>query len=189
MIVYLFVSFFLPRFFPFIMMIQYFFLTCTFFLTFFIVFFQFALEIVGNAADIRFRSAVGSLSRPISSGKQSYPSNPKNFPVTQPIPKLESLIQSTGEAKYISDTESSSMLYAAFTLAEVGSADIFKIDGADAMTLPGVLRVLTAADIPGVNNFNPPDMPVVEQLLAAGKVVYAGQPVAIVVAGELILSS
>ena len=47
----------------------------------------------------------------------------------------------------------------------------------------GVLSVLTAADIPGLNNFNPVSMSTPEELLAQQRVLYAGQPVAIVIAG------
>jgi xanthine dehydrogenase large subunit len=48
--------------------------------------------------------------------------------------------------------------------------------------MPGVVRVLTACDIPGKNNFARPDGSP-EELLATDKCMYAGQPVALVVAG------
>ncbi|OQV18343.1 Xanthine dehydrogenase [Hypsibius exemplaris] len=145
------------------------------------LFYKFALEIVGNSANSRFRSAVGSLSRPISSGTQDFPTNASNYPLTQPIPKLESLVQCTGEAKYISDTDSGTMLYAAFAVAERGNADIVKIDSTDAMKYPGVVKVLTAMDIPGVNNINPNANVDQEEALASAKALFAGQPVAVVV--------
>ena len=47
----------------------------------------------------------------------------------------------------------------------------------------GVVRVLTASDIPGQNNTMPGAYKV-EELLCSGQVMYAGQAVAIVVAGK-----
>ena len=75
------------------------------------------------------------------------------------------------------------MLHAAFVLSEQGSADIAQIDGTEAMSVHGVVRVITSMDIPGTNNFVP--VPgVAEELLASRNVVFAGQPIAIVVAGK-----
>lgn len=51
----------------------------------------------------------------------------------------------------------------------------------------GVVKVLLAADIPGVNNAMPSPY-VAEELLCSGQVMYAGQAVAIVVAGREQLS-
>ncbi|GAU94198.1 hypothetical protein RvY_06020 [Ramazzottius varieornatus] len=145
------------------------------------LFYKFALEILGDVADQRYRSAVGQLVRPLSSGQQDYPTEPKNYPLTLPIPKLESVVQCTGQAKYISDMDSSTMLHAAFVLSEQGSADITQIDSTNALKVNGVVRVITSIDIPGSNNFVAPPG-VAEELLASRQVVFAGQPVAIVVA-------
>lgn len=165
------------------------------------------MEILGDVADSRYRSAVGQLVRPLSSGQQDYPTEPKNYPLTQPIPKLESVVQCTGQAKvresskyyiaefsppvdfrlvlqYISDMDSFTMLHAAFVLSEQGSADITQIDGTNAMKVNGVVRVITSIDIPGANNFVAPPG-VAEEVLASRRVVFAGQPVAIVVASKL----
>ena len=94
---------------------------------------QFALEVVGDLADVRYRSAVGSLIRPLSSGQQTFPTKPENYPLTKPMPKLESMIQCTGEAKYSSDIEQEGMLHAAFVLTTLANASIYKVDTKDAM--------------------------------------------------------
>lgn len=94
---------------------------------------QFALEVVGEVADSRYRSAVGSLLRPLSSGTQTYSTRKEEWPLTQPIPKLESMVQCTGEAKYISDAMEDKMLHAAFVLTTEGNATIYRIDATEAL--------------------------------------------------------
>ncbi|XP_055348687.1 uncharacterized protein LOC129595644 [Paramacrobiotus metropolitanus] len=143
--------------------------------------YKFALEVVGGSASERYRSAIGYIPRPVSSGMQTFVSKKENYPLSQPIPKLESMVQCTGEAKYISDIHQENFLHAAFVLTTEGRATIYRIDVTDAMALPGVVRVLTAADIPGENNitFSAESK---EELLASSQSIYAGQPAAIVVA-------
>ncbi|XP_055352624.1 uncharacterized protein LOC129598650 [Paramacrobiotus metropolitanus] len=153
------------------------------------LFYKFALEATGNTAAERYRSAVGYLLRPVSRGLQTYPTKKENWPLTQPIPKIESLAQCTGEAKFISDIEQEGMLHAAFVLTEQANASIYRIDASDAMALPGVIRVLTAADITGKNDINPNNpLAMPEQLFADSQIAYAGQPVAVVVAETKILA-
>ena len=93
------------------------------------------------------------------------------------------MVQCTGEAKYISDEDSATMCYAAFALTEKGNAEIVKVDVADALTVPGVIKVVVAMDIPGMNNFAPAPA-AAEELLASKSALYAGQPIAIVVASK-----
>ncbi|XP_055348686.1 uncharacterized protein LOC129595643 [Paramacrobiotus metropolitanus] len=152
------------------------------------LFYKFALTIVGDFADPRYHSATSSLrlERPLSSGTQSYPTKKENWPLTQPIPKIESMVQCTGEAKFIADIERNDLLHAAFVLTTQANATVYRIDTAPALALPGVVRVFTAPDIPGVNNIfpqNDPSYPTPpEELLVIRQSLYAGQPVAIVVA-------
>jgi xanthine dehydrogenase large subunit len=61
-------------------------------------------------------------------------------------------------------------------------ARVLSIDYSAALAMPGVLRVLTAADIPGENDTGP--ILHDEPLIAAGLVQYHGQPVAWVVAED-----
>lgn len=48
-----------------------------------------------------FVSGGTRLVRGLSSGEQIYQTNEKNYPVTQPIPKLEALIQCSGKLLYL----------------------------------------------------------------------------------------
>ena len=87
----------------------------------------------------------------------------------------------TGEARYIDDlSEPRDCLHACLVLADGPHARISRIDSAAARALPGVHAVITAADIPGVNDI----APIVpgEPLLPSEIVEYAGHPVAAVAA-------
>ncbi|XP_060607441.1 uncharacterized protein LOC132759647 [Ruditapes philippinarum] len=127
------------------------------------LFYKFVLHIVGDEAGMKFRSATSQLyyDRPISSGQQSYDTNKIEWPVTEPMKKLEANAQACGEAVYVDDIPAyPGQLEAAFVLSTVGSATLESIDSTDALKIPGVIRVITATDIPGDNNwFFPPFQP------------------------------
>jgi len=86
-----------------------------------------------------------------------------------------------GEAAYTDDIlEARGTLYAAFGLSQRAHARVKSLDLAAVRAAPGVVAVLTAADIPGENNVGPilHDDPI----LAAGEVQFLGQPLFLVVA-------
>jgi xanthine dehydrogenase large subunit len=93
----------------------------------------------------------------------------------------------TGEATYTDDIpELAGTLYAALVLSPVAHGELVG-DGIDREALlkaHGVVAVFTAKDIPGENNCGPivHDDP----FLADGKVEFIGQPVAVVVAREML---
>ena len=87
----------------------------------------------------------------------------------------------TGAQRYLADLHVADALHAALVTLEVARARLGEIDTSDALALPGVHLVLTAADLPQpVPRFGPQreDRPV----LATGEVHYHGEPVALVVA-------
>lgn len=87
----------------------------------------------------------------------------------------------SGEAPYVDDIpELSGTLHAALGLSERAHARIVSIDLVDVRAYPGVVAVLSAADIPGKNNCGPilHDDPI----LADGTVQYVGQPIFAVIA-------
>ncbi|MFP5398186.1 MAG: xanthine dehydrogenase molybdopterin binding subunit [Gammaproteobacteria bacterium] len=88
-----------------------------------------------------------------------------------------------GAATYIDDiAEAAGTLHAALGLSPVAHARLHGVDVARLRALPGVVAVLTAADIPGVNDCGPivHDDPI----LAAHELVYVGQPVFAVIATD-----
>lgn len=93
----------------------------------------------------------------------------------------------TGEAVYTDDiAELRGTLYAALVLSPVAHGELIGegIDRAALLAEHGVVAVFTARDIPGENNCGPivHDDP----FLAAGKVEFLGQPVAVVVARDML---
>jgi xanthine dehydrogenase large subunit len=89
----------------------------------------------------------------------------------------------SGEARYIDDiAEAQGTLHAALGLSPVAHGRLLDVDIALIQRQPGVVAVLTAADIPGENNCGPllHDDPI----LADGELRYLGQPVFVVIATE-----
>lgn len=97
------------------------------------------------------------------------------------------LLHVTGEAKYTDDLpELAGTLYAALILSPVAHGKLIGegIDRQALLAQHGVVAVFTAQDIPGENNCGPivHDDP----FLAEGEVNYLGQPVAVVVARDML---
>ncbi len=93
----------------------------------------------------------------------------------------------TGKAVYTDDIpELQGTLYGALVLSPTAHGELIGegIDRAAILAMHGVVAVFTAADIPGENNCGPiiHDDP----FLAAGKVEYLGQPIALVVARDML---
>ncbi len=87
----------------------------------------------------------------------------------------------TGQHEYVADILVADALEAKFVTIDCAHARIISVDASAALALPGVLAVMTAADMPQpVPRFGPQleDRPVI----AVGETKYHGDPVAIVVA-------
>ena len=86
----------------------------------------------------------------------------------------------SGAARYVDDYPlPSSCVHLAFGLSEMAHAD-FSLDLAAVRAAKGVVDVLVAADLPGINDVSPSVHD--EPLLAVGTVHYIGQPMFLVVA-------
>jgi CO/xanthine dehydrogenase Mo-binding subunit len=83
-----------------------------------------------------------------------------------------------GTTRYAGDLPIDGLLHARLVLAAESHGRIAGIDTSAALALPGVVAVLTAADLPFVDGAAGR----AGQPLAASEVVYSGQPVALVVA-------
>jgi CO/xanthine dehydrogenase Mo-binding subunit len=95
-----------------------------------------------------------------------------------PAPRRDSEPKVRGTTKYAGDLDVPGLLHARLLLSHDAHALIKSIDTSAARALPGVAAVLTAADLPIVAT-GPQRT---KEPLAREEIVYAGQPVAIVVA-------
>ena len=93
-----------------------------------------------------------------------------------------------GSGKYVGDIHRPGMVHAAILRSIAAHARIVRIDADAALKLPGVIGVLTAADMPGVKTI-PMRTGIIPGLersqqtpLASAKARYVGDPVAVVVA-------
>jgi CO/xanthine dehydrogenase Mo-binding subunit len=97
------------------------------------------------------------------------------------IPRRDAFAKVTGRAVYAIDSTMPYMAHAAVVRAERAHGEIDEIDLADALAAPGVLAVVTGADLidmaPRFGHIIP-DHPI----LAIDKVRYFGEPVAVVIA-------
>ena len=87
-----------------------------------------------------------------------------------------------GDRGYVDDIRVDGMLHAALVLAEHTRADVLAIDTAAAESAPGVVRVFTAADIPGTLRVGLIDKDWPVMIPVGGRTSYAGDVLAIVVA-------
>ncbi|CAK1542876.1 unnamed protein product [Leptosia nina] len=138
--------------------------------------------------DQRYKSGVVRLreSRTLSSGEQSFDTNPSIWPLNQPSPKFDGLVQCAGEAHYSEDVPSLPReVFATFVLATVGLGTIENIDASVALNEPGVIAFYSAKDIPGENTFTPAGTTFYtanEELLCEKEVKFYNQPLGIIVA-------
>jgi len=93
-------------------------------------------------------------------------------------PRLDAPEKVLGATRYAADEELPGLLHARLVLSGEAHALITRIEAGGALAVPGVVSVLTAADLPiAVDGSGRSSEP-----LAREEVVYAGQPVALVVA-------
>jgi carbon-monoxide dehydrogenase large subunit len=120
--------------------------------------------------------------RPITNGlAQPY--------VGRPIPRVEDHRLLTGVGRYAADFEEADQVHAHVVRSPVGHGILRGVDASAALARPGVLRVITAGDLPDVH------VPIrlfatdsaeqaLQPPLARDRVRYVGEPVAVVVASN-----
>ncbi|RJQ12812.1 MAG: xanthine dehydrogenase family protein molybdopterin-binding subunit [Dehalococcoidia bacterium] len=118
------------------------------------------------------------------------PATPYQVIGTRPV-RPDGVDKVTGRAEYGADVKLSGMLYGRVKRSPYAHAVIKRIDASRALALPGVLGVVTGADFPELSN-NPvptirgpiPERWTREPLIAAGKALYKGHPIAAVAATD-----
>lgn len=97
--------------------------------------------------------------------------------IGQPKPIIDGKAKVTGTAQYLHDMQLPGMLHARLVPSSYAHANILGIDSTEALAVPGVVAVLTEKDLPNIRPTNRNKL-----LLARGRVMFVGQPVAMVLA-------
>jgi xanthine dehydrogenase large subunit len=106
---------------------------------------------------------------------------PRLGAVNQPLHHDSAVEHVAGRARYVDDMpEAPGLLHLAFGLAADGHAKLLSLDLDAVRAAPGVVMVLTAADIPGVNDVSPVKGD--DRLFAEDEILYPGQPLFVVAA-------
>ncbi|WP_375174551.1 xanthine dehydrogenase molybdopterin binding subunit [Pseudooceanicola sp.] len=99
----------------------------------------------------------------------------------KPLPHDTAPLHVTGAARYVDDIPApTGTLHLAFGLSPVARGVLNGVDLAAVRAAPGVIDVLTAADLPHHNDVSPSPEP--EPMLATDRVHFVGQPVFLVIA-------
>lgn len=124
--------------------------------------------------------AVRSAGEILARGETPPPIEPEGYQARASRLRRDALGLVTGSTLFSDDLNLEEMLYGKILWAAYPHAEIVRMDTSAAEALPGVVRVITADDIPGKNQTG-----IVERdqpALAADKVRYIGDPVAVVFA-------
>ena len=114
--------------------------------------------------------------------------NSANSPLGKPLDRVDGPLKVTGKACYAAEAEVPGLLYGAVVSSSIARGRVTRIDAAAAEALPGVRLVLTHQNRPPVASY---DKPYEDDDAAEGspfrplyndRVLYSGQPLALVVA-------
>jgi carbon-monoxide dehydrogenase large subunit len=114
--------------------------------------------------------------------------------IGSPVERVEDLRFLRGRGEYVADLVRDGLLHAAVLRSSVAHGRIRRLDTAPALALPGVHAVVTAAEIGALPRIplrlqtSPATEPFRQPVIAAGKVRYVGEPIAVVVANSMALA-
>ncbi|MEW5807981.1 MAG: xanthine dehydrogenase family protein molybdopterin-binding subunit [Actinomycetota bacterium] len=103
---------------------------------------------------------------------------------TKTYPRVEAASKVTGAALYTADHHSDTMVYAVLVGAPVAAGVLRGVDTSAALQAPGVIAVLTAAELPDFPELSEP-AGVTRMPFSDSAIHYEGQPVAIVIADSV----
>jgi xanthine dehydrogenase YagR molybdenum-binding subunit len=112
----------------------------------------------------------------------------------QPVSRVDGRAKVTGEAKYAAEFHVPGLIYGQVVSSTIARGRIRKIDAGEALALPGVLQVFTHENRPRLawfdRSYRDDDAPSGSPFrpLADEKILYSGQPVALVAAETLELA-
>ncbi|MBM4296970.1 MAG: xanthine dehydrogenase family protein molybdopterin-binding subunit, partial [Deltaproteobacteria bacterium] len=104
--------------------------------------------------------------------------------VGQSVPRVDGVAKVTGGAKYVADLIVPGALEGKFLRSPYAHARIRSIDTREAEALPGVVAVLTSKDLDDIGHYMGRGKNKDQPIIATGRVIFAGQPVAAVAAAD-----
>lgn len=119
---------------------------------------------------------------------------PASSPFGQPIDRVDGPLKVTGKAQYAGEFQVPGLLYGSVVNSSIARGRILSIDASAAETVPGVELVLTHQNRPPIASYDEPyeDDDAAEgspfRPLFNDRILYSGQPVALVVAENLELA-
>jgi len=102
--------------------------------------------------------------------------------VGKSVPRVDGVAKVTGVAKYVADLVVPGMTEGKFLRSPYAHARILSIDTSEAEAMDGVIAVLTSEDLADIGPYMGRGKNKDQPIIAAGRVIYAGQPVAAVAA-------
>jgi xanthine dehydrogenase YagR molybdenum-binding subunit len=109
--------------------------------------------------------------------------------IGQPLKRADGRVKVTGAARYAGDQNLAGQLYAVLVSATIPAGRVIGIDVSASLALPGIVRVLTATDMPRVHadleKFSVPPLATRFLPMQADAIMHEGQPVAIVLGESL----
>ncbi len=115
-------------------------------------------------------------------------------PVGQPVDRVEGRLKVTGQARYAGEFPEQGLLHGSVVSSNIACGRVIRIDASKALALPGVVAVIDHTNRPSVAGYDEPyeDADSAEgspfRPLYNDKVLYSGQPLALVVADNLELA-
>ncbi|MFO0575208.1 MAG: xanthine dehydrogenase family protein molybdopterin-binding subunit [Polyangia bacterium] len=114
--------------------------------------------------------------------------------IGKPIPRADGRAKVTGQARYAAEVHAPGLVYGHVVSCPIARGHILRIDARAALALPGVLQVFTHENLPRLawlsrsyrDGTAPPGTPF--RPLHGDKILFCGQPVALVVAESLELA-
>ena len=89
---------------------------------------------LGAQASAELQSGAEGIIRDVSSGLQTYETDPSLFPINKPVEKYEARLQCTGEAIYANDMPIlPAELHAAFVYSTMANCELDNVDTTEAM--------------------------------------------------------
>ncbi len=122
------------------------------------------------------------------------PSSDKTPPVGQPLDRIDGYLKVTGQARYAAEYPQTALLHGSVVSSSIASGRVLNIDASQALRIPGVVAVIDHTNRPHVASYdeNYEDADSAEgspfRPLYNDRVLYSGQPLALVVAETLELA-